>query len=590
MINIKIEAIRKVMKRENINALLIPGTDPHQSEYIADYWKCREWISGFTGSAGDVVITHNHAGLWTDSRYFIQAGKQLTAPFELHKLKTRNPEYIDWLYETMSFDEQIGYNAELFSTAMIATLQRKFDPKKIKLVDVGDLFSHLWDNRPALPQNKIEIHPLKYAGQSREEKLDCIQEQIKKIGATNILITRLDDIAWLLNIRGNDVDYNPVVQSYFLLTPLTRTLFIDTSKLSDQVKHELMNSGIVIQPYNSVFEALRQIKKYSRIIIDKNYTNQKVYLSIEKSCEIIHQSNTIGALKAIKSAKEIEHLKNAHIRDGIALCNFLSWLESNFSSEQITELAIVEKIEQFRSIHDNYKGPSFGTIAAFAENGALPHYSPSTETNKIINGSNLLLIDTGGQYLDGTTDITRTLCLGDPSYEQKRDFTLVLKGHINLATAKFPYGTKGYQLDSLTREFLWKEGKNYGHGTGHGVGYFLNVHEGPQGFSTDANGAAGTVIEPGMVTSNEPGYYPEGKYGIRIENLLLCVSAPNEFLAFETISFCPLDKKMLDLSILNTNEIDWINQYHAQTFEKLSVNASNQTLIWLKEKTAPIKV
>ncbi len=585
----RLASLRSEMQKHSIGAIIIPTTDPHQSEYITDYWKCREWLTGFKGSAGIAIVTQNHAGLWTDSRYFIQAENELIPPFVLHKQQTKAPEYIDWLFKNLSFSDSIGFNGHLFSAADIENFSKKFQMKQIKMIDTDDLFVTIWKDRPQIPFFEIFEHNVRFAGKTRIEKIDKLKAQLKEIGATNLLVTKLDDIAWLLNIRGNDVKYNPVAASFFLIAQNQQILFIDNKKIPESLSNALKEDNIIMLPYKEINNKIKELKEFSRIVVDKKSTNSALINSIPSACEIVDKANTVAKLKAIKNEIEISNYKAAQVRDGIALCNFLQWLEQNYRTETITEIDAAKKLELFRSVQNNFIGLSFESISAFGANAALPHYAPNNTTNTVINDSNLYLIDSGGQYLDGTTDITRTIALGIPTKEQIENFTLVLKGHIKLTTTIFPIGTKGYQLDPLAREALWQKGKDYAHGTGHGIGFFLNVHEGPQGFSTEANGPAQNAFEPGMLTTNEPGFYLENEYGIRIENVLLCINDKtintDNFLAFETISYCPIDLKLINKEMLTEVEINWINEYHKKTCDILSPFASSETAKWLAEKT-----
>lgn len=592
MQNNTLSAIRAEMENLGVSAIIIPSTDPHKSEYISNYWKCREWLTGFTGSAGTAVVTKKHAGLWTDSRYFIQAEKELIKPFELHKQLSKQPEYIQWLHENLSNNQTLGYNGNLFSVNEIEFIDKKLNSKQIKLIDVGDIFEKIWKERPKQPTNQIIEHDLKYAGKTRIDKIHELNKQIKSYGASNVLISKLDDIAWLLNIRGNDIKYNPVVSSYFLIKDDINYLFIDKNKIPDKVYQSLNNDNVLVYDYKQLNEELRNIDNKTRVLVEKSALNNTIFSFIPDSCEVIDAPDIIASAKTIKNKTEIENYKKAQLRDGIAMCEFLQWLEDNYKKETISELSAAAKLESFRSSKNNFMGLSFGSISAYGENAALPHYSASKESDAIISDENLYLIDSGGQYLDGTTDITRTICLGNPSAKQKEDYTLVLKGHIKLASAIFPKGTKGYQLDTLTREALWENGKNYGHGAGHGIGFFLNVHEGPQGFSPEANGPAKTPLMPGMLTTNEPGFYLEGEYGIRIENILLCAtnnaSSFDDFLKFETISYCPIDTNLINKELLSLEERNWVNKYHKETYEKLEPLAADGLKKWLKIKTKSI--
>lgn len=587
MKNKKIDTLRKVLKQKSIDAFIIPTTDAHQSEYIADHWKCREWLTGFTGSAGVAIVTNNTAHLWTDSRYFIQANNQLETPFTLQKQHTKQPEYINWLAENIKPGSTIGYNGVLFPAAHIQSFTDLFRDKGIEIKDVGDVFNEVWIDRPQLEFNLVYEHPIEFAGKSRLAKIEDVKKQLIGFGTSNLLLSKLDDIAWLLNIRGSDIEYNPVPTTYFLMAENKLILFAQLSKIDISLKEALNNDNIELLEYNSIFDTLKEFG-LKFLILEKSTVNAALYNSINTNCQIINQNNIISNLKAIKNNTEIERYKKAQLRDSIAMCKFLIWLEENYLKQNITELSAAKQLETFRMQQDNFSGISFNSISAFGANAALPHYSATEESNSTIDDSNLYLIDSGGQYLDGTTDITRTIHLGEPTPQQKEDFTLVLKGHINLASARFPKGTKGYQLDPLARQALWQKGKDFGHGTGHGIGYFLNVHEGPQGFSTEANGPAGTIFYPGMLTTNEPGFYLDNEYGIRIENILLCIQKSENFYEFETINFCPIDLNLIDVTLLNETEKKWINNYHQTTFDKLSVLMDEKEKNWLKEKTKSI--
>jgi len=589
----KLEQLRKLMNNKQIDAYIIPSTDPHQSEYMADYWKSRQWLTGFTGSAGVAVVTKREAGLWTDSRYFIQAGNQLKSPFILHKQITRTPEYMDWLFETLNFGETIGFDGRLFSAAFIEKYTPLFSQKQIKLQSAGDLFVGIWTDRPTLPVEPVINHDIKYCGKSRVEKINEVKTYLKLKEADNLLISTLDDIAWLLNIRGNDIKYNPVVTSFCLINSTGVYLFMDEHKLNDQTRAALIADKINIRPYDEVYEYLKSIKDYRSILLDAATINSDLYHAIPPHCKIVNDRSIVSKYKAIKNKVELENYRKTQVRDGIALCRTLQWVENEINRSQVTELDVAAKAEQFRSKQPDFMGLSFETISAYGSNAALPHYAPSKNSDAHLLPESMYLIDSGGQYLGGTTDITRTIALGPVTKEQKTDFTLVLKGHINLARTKFPSGTRGYQLDPIARLGLWQQGKDYGHGTGHGIGFYLNVHEGPQGFATSADGPASRIIEPGMLITNEPGVYFEGQYGIRTENVLLCKEAEKtelgQFLEFETVSYCPIDTTLVDQTLLTRDELDWLNSYHQQVFNLLSPHIEEYLRNWLQEKTTPIK-
>lgn len=592
MSNIILEKLQSILKQKQIHALIIPTSDPHKSEYIENYWKTREYLTGFLGSAGTAVITANHAGLWTDSRYFVQAETQMFQPFVLHKLKTRQPEYIDWLVDNLNYGDTVGIDTQLFSVSEIEYFENKFESKSISVIPIVDLFSDIWIERPELSKELIYIHDDKFTDLTRVQKIDKVRRYIKSNKIEQILISALDDIAWLLNLRGADIKYNPVFSSYVLINKDDTILFIDELKIELNVRVELNQDGIDFLPYSHIENYLKSNYNFANIEVDTNTINYRLIQAIHNNCIVKYESSIVGKMKSVKGEIEINHYKNAQIRDGLAMCNLLHWLDERIMTESVTEVEVAEMSEKFRSVQDNYIGLSFGVISAFQENAALPHYSFNTENPVYLKPKGLYLIDSGAQYLDGTTDITRTVALGEVSKEQKTDFTLVLKGHIRLATAKFPYGTKGFHLDTLSRLDLWSHGKDFGHGTGHGIGYFLNVHEGPQGFSQMHQGAASTVIEPGMFITNEPGFYLEGKYGIRIENVLVCIEdrsiSSDNFLSFETVTYCPIDKNLIDIKLLTETEINWINSYHKQVYELISPLACSVVIDWLKEKTTPL--
>lgn len=588
--NNNLNKLREIVKEQKIQALIVPTADPHQSEYIPAYWQTRAWISGFLGSAGTVVITQSQAGLWTDSRYFIQAEKQLFSDFTLHK-QTPSPKthYINWLAENLQSGDCVGYDALLFSVEMVESFSKKLEKKGIKMKDVGDLFGKLWNDRPPMPKQMIFEHPKKYAGKSSDKKIKFLLE---KIGNKSLLVTKLDDIAWLLNVRGSDITYNPVFLAYFFISNSKKVIFIDPQKVPKNIQEKWQNEAIEIQPYDEIVTFLKQHSKNEHLILEKTATNFSLYKALHPTCKITELKNIVAEMKAIKNKIEIANYKQTQIKDNVALCYFFKWLEENYKKERITELSAVQKLEYFRAQHPYFKGISFETISAFGINSALPHYAPTKQNNLLIDDTDLYLIDSGAQYLDGTTDITRTITLGNPTAEQIKNFTLVLKGHISLATAIFPEGTKGYQLDILARQYLWQDAKNFGHGTGHGVGFFLNVHEGPQGIAPDLRETSKSPIQAGMLITNEPGFYDEGNYGIRIENTLLCVpyesSKFGNFLAFETISHFPIDLKLIDKNLLSQDEKKWLNAYHQKTYELLSPNLSKDLNEWLEQKIKKI--
>ncbi len=590
----KLNKVRGVMAKNRLDAYIVPNTDAHQSEYIADHCKALTWLSSFTGSAGNLVITKKFAGLWTDSRYFLQAEAQLeNNDFELVKLKTPHvPEYVDWLIENMKVGAQVGLDENLFSVQLIREMKKAFARKKIKIVHL-DLISQIWKDRPSMPKNPIYVHETKYAGQSRRKKLAKIQEEIKKKGATHHLITALDDIAWTLNLRGSDVKFNPVGLAYLLIGLEETTLFIGKRKIDETVAAKLEKADIRIASYHAIKAELDKLGRKNVILLDPQKVNFALFRGVNSKCKTILDFSIPSTLKSIKNETEIKHLHNVMVKDGAALVRFYRWLENALESGvEVTEYEVAQMLEQFRNQEETFVGNSFSTIAGFAGNGAIVHYRPSRKRCSKLNADGVFLLDSGGQYLDGTTDITRTTCIGTPSAEQKRDFTLVLKGHIALAQLIFPENTKGHQMEVLARQFLWSQGLNYGHGTGHGVGFFLNVHEGPQSFSNSITTNPNAGFRVGMLTSNEPGFYKAGEYGIRLENLLLAVphleTKFGKFLKFETLTLFPIETSMIDISLMTQQEKDWLNAYHERVRMALWDSINDDDRIWLVGKTRAI--
>ncbi|MDW3648574.1 MAG: aminopeptidase P family protein [Bacteroidia bacterium] len=585
-----LEALKRQLSDRGLFALIIPNTDPHQSEYIADYWRVMKFLTGFSGSTGNVVISSDFAGVWTDSRYFLQAESQLKGSgYELVKLKIpHTPEYIDWITEKAPEHAKVGIDARLFSLALYRRMEKRFAKKGIEIVDVGDLISDLWPARPEIPLTPIFIHDQSFAGKSRASKLRELREEMKAKAADYTFISSLDDIAWLYNIRGNDVDYNPTPLCFSLIGLTEATLYINPSKVSDDIT-EILEQDVKLRPYEEISDSLAKIEGGQSLFLDPGKSNKAALSSISNEVKLLEGMNLTTLPKALKNETEISHIREVMIKDGIAMCKFLMWLESHIGKEKITEVSAAEKLEAFRAEQPNFKGPSFGTIAGYKGNGAIVHYSAEESSCAELHADGIFLLDSGGQYLDGTTDITRTLALSEPKENERRDFTLVLKGHIGIATAVFPAGTRGQQIEASARRALWKYGLNYGHGTGHGVGFFLNVHEGPQTMGSGASGAQGTPMMPGMLTSNEPGIYHSGKYGIRIENLILCVEDQEtefgQFLKFETVTLCPIDLGLVDADLLNREEKDWLNSYHAEVYEKLAPRMNESEKAWLKERT-----
>lgn len=585
----RVNALRSLMEEKEIQAYIITSSDPHMSEYVPEYWTSRQWISGFTGSAGTVVITKDKAGLWTDSRYFLQAEKQLEGSgIELFKMGVPGvPDQYQWLLSELDIESNIGFDGTCFSVAQTNELKNSLADISIHISEEEDLINEIWTDRPSLPKHKIFEHPTEFAGKSRKEKISIIREEMQKFDAKHHFVGSLDDIAWIFNIRGKDVDFNPVAISYALINEDSSTLYLDQSKLDAEFAQELKKDGISTADYKRICFDLEELPSSENVLLDPNRSNLRIYRSI--TANIIERENPSQLLKSQKNEVEIKGMKAAMVQDGLALTHFFCWLEENLGKTVITEFTLMDKLREFRSQQKHFMGESFGSIVGYKAHGASPHYSTTAETDCEIKAEGILLIDSGGQYMNGTTDITRTTALGELSEEEKTDFTLVLKGMIQMSLAVFPKGTRGCNIDILARQALWQYGKNYGHGTGHGVGCFLNVHEGPQSIRQELKEQA---ILPGMISSNEPGFYKEGAYGIRHENLILCKKKIDteygEFLDFDTLTLFPFDTKALDISLLSELETNWLNHYHQKVYDSLSPQLDDKHKAWLKSKTETI--
>ncbi len=586
----KIEKLREIMKKENIDYYVVPSGDFHQSEYVAEHFKSRAYITGFTGSAGTALIGIEKGILWTDGRYFIQAEQQLKdSGIELYKMRIPGwPTLHEWLMENMKSGETVSFDGRLFSANEYKEFKKIKDKKDINIVMNKDLIEEIWNDKPELPKEKAFLHDIKYCGKSAKEKIEEVRVEMKKMGAQSYIISSLDDIAWLYNIRGNDVKDTPVVLAYAIVNEEKATLYIDKNKLSNEDQIKLNNEGIKIDEYNNIFEDVKDIK--NSVILDPNKVSGYIYTLINENVEVIEELNITTKLKAIKNSIEIENLKRCQIKDGVAMVRFLKWLKENVGKENITEFTVADKLLEFRSKGDLFVEESFGTIAGYKDHAAMMHYSATDESAYELKQEGILLVDSGGQYLDGTTDITRSFILGKLTDEEKKDFTLVLKSHINLMKAKFLKGTTGSNLDVLARTILWDEGMDYKCGTGHGVGFFLSVHEGPQSIRPVPNTV---VLEPGMILTNEPGVYKEGKHGIRTENVMLVTNdietdEGGEFYKFEVMSYCPMDIEGIDESLLTEAERKWLNTYHAETYAKLSLYLNDEEKNFLKNSTREI--
>ncbi len=589
----RVEKIRQFMTKEKLDAYLILSADPHLNEYLPSFYQSRAFVSGFKGSAGSLIITLQDAFLWTDGRYWIQAQKELEGSGILLQKQDTNNTVLKWLKENLNEKQNLGINFSVLSLSLQKEIQKNC---KAKLKNI-DLISPIWENRPMLPKNKVYEHELEYYSYSRKEKLSLVREKMTELQAKNHLISSLDDIAWITNLRGSDVNYNPIFLSHLLILKEKALLFIDREKIDFELEKKLNLDGIWLKDYNEIQNELTKLQNTS-LLIEPTKTTALLIEFLDKGVEILEEINPSTHLKAIKTDKEIAHIQNAMIEDGVALCKFFAWLEENIENNtQISELDIDTKVTEFRSQSPYYISNSFATIAGFNANAALPHYKAEKESFSYIQKNGLLLIDSGGQYKNGTTDITRVVAIGELNKEQIHDYTLVLKAHIAISSTIFPKDIAMPLLDAITRAPLWQEQLDYAHGTGHGVGYFLNVHEGPQTLSYFSPVLEKTKAKEGMLTSIEPGIYRTGKWGIRLENLVVNTKIENpknkdfgEFLYFKPLTLCPFEINCIDKTLLNTKEKSWINAYHKEVYEKLSpkLHDNPKALKWLKERTEAI--
>lgn len=593
-INQRLEKLREVMRREHLSAFIFPSTDAHQSEYVADHWQGRAWISGFNGSAGTAVVTMRSAALWTDSRYFIAAEEQLRGTeFQLMKLKVEGtPTISDWIASELSQNEdecrEVGLDGMVNSyndtMALISDLRKTGG---ITVRTNFDPLEQIWMNRPAIPENPVEIQSLNFAGETVDDKIQRIRKALREHHADGILVSALDDIAWTLNLRGTDVHCNPVFVSYLLISSDQVSLFVNPKKISSEVKAYLDEHGISLFDYNQVEEGLESYADYN-ILLDGDETSFCLWKSV-KCQEIIAAKSPIPVMKAVKNATEIEGYHRAMLRDGVAMVKFLKWLKPAVEAGGQTEMSIDKKLTSLRAEQNLFRDISFDTIAGYQAHGAIVHYEATPETDAPLLPEGLILIDSGAQYQDGTTDITRTIALGPVTEEMKHVYTLVLKGHIQLELAKFPDGASGTQIDALSRECMWREGYNFLHGTGHGVGSYLNVHEGPHQIRMEWKP---TPLRAGMTVTDEPGLYLKGKFGVRIENTLLIKdfveTSFGKFLQMESLTFCPIDTAPIDVDMLLLEEVEWLNAYHREVFEKLSPYLEDEEVGWLAEATKPL--
>ena len=586
----RIEKLRGMMRRNALAAFIIPSTDPHMSEYVAPHWQAREWFSGFNGSAGTLVVTPDEAGLWTDSRYFLQAAEQLKGSgIELYKDGLPDTPSIEVFLQThLRPGEAAGIEGQVFATSSACALQSALKTRSIRLQSIACPFREIWTDRPPLPEGKAFVHPMEYAGRSCHEKLADIRQRMEEAGAEALLLSALDEIAWTLNIRGNDIHCNPVVVSYLLIEKEKARFFIQPAKTDAELEAYLAANGIDIHPYEEVQTFLAQAS-YPTLWLENAKTNYALSQVVPPTCRLIDMPSPVALLKAVRNEAEMAGLRRAMQRDGVALAKFLKWLEEAVPQGGETEISVDKKLHAFRAEQPLYMGESFDTIAGYGAHGAIVHYEATPETDIPLKPEGFLLLDSGAQYLDGTTDITRTIALGPLTQEEKEDYTLILKGHIALAQAVFPEGTRGAQLDVLARMPIWQRRMNYLHGTGHGVGHFLNVHEGPQSIRMNENPV---TLKAGMLTSNEPGVYKAGSHGIRTENLMLAVPAGEGmfggYLRFETVTLCPIDTAGLIREMLTDDEARWLNDYHRTVYEKLAPDLDEAEREWLKKKCQAI--
>ncbi len=596
-IRLRITQLREVLAKEGVHALLVPSADPHLSEYLPVRWQGRQWLSGFTGSMATLVVAADHAVLFADSRYWVQAEAELAGTgITLEKIATgASLAHIDWLARHTPQGGTVAVDGQVLGLATAQLLQRTLSAAGVQLRTDLDLLDAIWPERPALPAQPVYEHAAPFATQSRADKLAEVRCAMSSHGATHHFLSTVDDIAWLTNLRGSDVTYNPVFLAHLLLDQTGATLFVGEGKVPADLQARLKADGVQLAPYAQAGAALAALKAGDTLLVDPKRITHGLRQQASAACTVREAINPSTLLKSRKSAADAAHVREAMAEDGAAMCEFYAWFEAAMAGgERITELTVDEQLSAARARRSGFVGLSFSTIAGFNANGAMPHYRATAESHAVIQGDGLLLIDSGGQYLGGTTDITRVWPIGTVSAAMKRDYTLVLKGTMNLSRARFPRGTLSPMLDSLARAPLWAEGIEFGHGTGHGVGYFLNVHEGPQSISK-AVPDAHMAMEPGMVTSIEPGVYRAGQWGVRIENLVMNVAASTgegstfaEFLEFETLTLCPIDTRCIDRSLMRADEVAWLNAYHATVRERLAPRVSGAALAWLNERTQPL--
>ncbi len=600
----RLNALRRLMKERNFSAYIIPTEDFHGSEYVGEYFKVREYLSGFTGSAGTLIVLSEEAALWTDGRYFLQASRQLAgSPVTLMRAGQPGvPTMAEFLRDHLTPDSIVGFDGRTVTERFVRAVAKKTDTKKIRFDGSEDLADLIWTDRPAMPAEPVWELDIRYAGKSREEKLGKVRAKMREEGADGLLLTALDEIAWLLNLRGNDVAYTPVFLSYMIMTQDKAVLCVREQALSDELRKKLLQAGVTTAPYEGVEQLLYDIPPDSRIWLDSGSVNYRLMHCLPVEVRKIDKSSPVTMMKACKNPCETEHIREAHVKDGVAVTRWIHWLKEKVKSDageeterqaKITELSAARQLEAFRQQAEGYLGPSFSPIVAYGPHGAIVHYEPTEQTDtELVNGT-LCLADTGGHYLEGTTDVTRTIVLGNVSEEEKRCYTIALRGHLNLGAARFVQGVTGQNLDVLARGPLWESGMDYNHGTGHGVGYVLNVHEGPQRFQWRSSTLIQNVpLEEGMVISNEPGVYLEGKFGIRHENLVLCRKGEKneygQFLYLEPLTMVPFDRDAILPDLLSDRERKLLNEYHALVYKTLEPYFSGEEKLWLRQATGEI--
>lgn len=593
--NERLKALRELMKQRGIDAYLVPTSDFHESEYVGEYFKCRKFLTGFTGSAGTAVVTADDAGVWTDGRYFVQAAKQLKdSGFQLQKMGQDGVLTIkEYLEKVLPAGGVLGFDGRVVNSRMGRELREALEEKEVRFACEDDLVGEIWEDRPQLSAKPVWILEEKYAGKSAAEKVADLRRAMKEARATVHVLTTLDDIVWLLNIRGGDVPGNPVVLSYVAVTDEECCLFINGKVLDDKVKAYLSGLHVTVKPYNDIYDYVKSFRR-EKVLLETSRINFAIMNNLDASNKIIDKMNPTAAAKAVKNPVEIENERRAHIKDGVAMTKFMYWLKKNIGSMPMTEISVSEYLEELRKQQEGYLEPSFDTISAYKENAAMCHYSATPESNKTLEPRGLYLVDSGGQYYEGTTDVTRTMALGPVTDEEREHFTLVAMSMLRLGHAKFLYGCRGLSLDYIARQPLWERGLNYDHGTGHGVGYLLNVHERPNGirYKTVPERMDSAVIEEGMICSDEPGIYIEGSHGIRTENLIVCRKAENnaygQFMEFEYLTFVPIDLDALNVELMEKKDMEYLNEYHRQVYEKIAPYLTEEERGWLKEATREV--